>query len=71
VAPTFDDVMNLIFTQTGQIIQASEFHVTLFSQAGDYYYYAFCIENRKRLTERENIPQPISNADLITVRRAN
>jgi len=57
---TFDDVMELIFTQTGQIIPASEFHVTLYSEAGDYYFYAFCVENRERLEERENIPQPLN-----------
>ena len=57
---TFDDVMELIFAQTGQIIPASEFHVTLYSEAGDYYYYAFCVENRDRLEERENIPQPLN-----------
>jgi signal transduction histidine kinase len=55
---TFDDVMELIFAQTGQIIPASEFHITLYSRAGDYYYYAFCVENRERLEERENIPLP-------------
>jgi signal transduction histidine kinase len=57
---TFDDVMELIFAQTGQIIPASEFHVTLYNQAGDYYYYAFCVENRERLEGRENIPQPLN-----------
>jgi len=56
---TFDDVMELIFAQTGQIIPASEFHVTLYSKAGDYYYYAFCVENRERLEERENNPLPV------------
>jgi len=57
---TFDDVMELIFAQTGQIIPASEFHITLYSKAGDYYYYAFCVENRERLEERENIPLPVT-----------
>jgi signal transduction histidine kinase len=57
---TFDDVMELIFAQTGQIIPASEFHVTLYSRAGDYHYYAFCVENRERLEGRENIPQPLN-----------
>lgn len=57
---TFDDVMELIFAQTGQIISASEFHITLYSRAGDYYYYAFCVENGERLSERETIPQPLS-----------
>jgi len=57
---TFDDVMELIFAQTGQIIPASEFHVTLYSKAGDYYYYAFCVEDRERLEERETIPLPVN-----------
>ena len=55
---TFDDVMELIFAQTGQIIPASEFRVTLYSKNGDYYYYAFCVENRERLQEQEDIPLP-------------
>lgn len=55
---TFDDVMELIFAQTGLIIPATEFHITLYSKAGDYYYYAFCVENRERLKERETIPLP-------------
>ena len=57
---TFDDVMELIFAQTGQIIPASEFHVTLYSKAGDYYYYAFCVENRERLEGKENTPLPLN-----------
>jgi len=55
---TFDDVMELIFTQTGQIIPATEFHVTLLNKTGEYFYYAFCVENHERLQERENIPLP-------------
>ena len=55
---TFDDVMELIFAQTGQIIPASEFHITLYNKAGDYFYYAFCVDNKERLEERENIPLP-------------
>lgn len=55
---TFDDVMELIYAQTGQIIPSSEFHVTLYREAGDYFYYAFCVENRDRLIDRENTPLP-------------
>ena len=58
ITPTFDDVMELIFAQTGQIIPTSEFQVTLYSKPGDYYYFAFCVENLERLKERENIPLP-------------
>ncbi len=55
---TFDDIMELIFAQTGQIIPATDFHVTLLNKAGDYFYYAFCVENHDRLPERENVPLP-------------
>jgi len=58
VTLTFNDVMELISTQTGQIIPATEFHVMLYSQDGDYYYYAFCIEDHERLEEKENVPLP-------------
>jgi len=58
ITPTFNDVMELIFTQTGQIMPASEFHITLYNEAGDYHFYAFCVENYDRLEERETIPLP-------------
>lgn len=56
---TFDDVMELIFAQTGQIIPATEFHVTLLHKDGGYFYYAFCVEDHERLEERENVPLPV------------
>jgi signal transduction histidine kinase/putative methionine-R-sulfoxide reductase with GAF domain len=56
---TFDDVMELIFAQTGQIIPATDFHVTLLNRDGGYFYYAFCVESHERLEERENIPLPV------------
>ena len=55
---TFDDVMELIFAQTGQIIPASEFQITLYSKDGDYYFYAFSVENRERLKHHEASPLP-------------
>jgi signal transduction histidine kinase len=58
VTLTFNDVMELISAQTGQIIPATEFHVMLYSKDGDYYYYAFCVENHERLEEKENVPLP-------------
>ncbi|GAB4417130.1 MAG: hypothetical protein Kow002_03400 [Anaerolineales bacterium] len=60
VTLTFDDVMELIFAQTSQIIPATEFHVTLYSEDGDYYYYAFCVEDHERLNEKENVPLPLN-----------
>ncbi len=58
VTLSFDDVLELIYAQTAQIIPASHLHVSLYSQLGDYYYYAFCVEDGDRLRERENVPFP-------------
>jgi len=58
VTLSFDDVLELIYAQTAQIIPASHLHVSLYNRAGDYYYYAFCVEDSDRLRERENVPFP-------------
>ena len=63
VTPTFDDVLELIYAQTAQIIPSSHFHITLYNEASDYYYYGFCVENNERIHERENLPFS-SNTDL-------
>lgn len=56
VTPTFDDVLELIYAQTAQIIPTSHFHITLYREDSDYYYYGFCLENNERIDERENLP---------------
>ncbi len=56
VTLTFDDVLELIYAQTAQIIPTSHFHITLYNEASDYYYYGFCVENGERIPERENLP---------------
>jgi signal transduction histidine kinase len=53
---TFDDVLELIYAQTAQIVPLSDFHITLYSREGDYYYLAFALENNERLGARENSP---------------
>ncbi|RLD06815.1 MAG: hypothetical protein DRI32_01985 [Chloroflexi bacterium] len=55
---SFNDVLELIFAQTTQIIPATDFHITLHNPTGDYFYFAFCIENKQRLEEKENLPLP-------------
>lgn len=55
---SFNDVLELIYAQTIQIIPATDFHITLNNPTGDYFYYAFCIEDQQRLTEKENHPIP-------------
>jgi signal transduction histidine kinase len=56
VTLTFDDVLELIYAQTAQIIPTSHFHITLYNKDSDYYYHAFCLENNERIHERENQP---------------
>jgi len=63
VTLTFDDVLELIYAQTAQTIPTSHFHITLYNEASDYYYYGFCVENSERIPERENLPFS-ANTDL-------
>jgi signal transduction histidine kinase/signal transduction protein with GAF and PtsI domain len=57
---SLNDVLELIFAQTTQIIPATDFHITLHNPTGDYFYHAFCIENHQRLEEKENLPLPFN-----------
>lgn len=56
VTLTYDDVLELIYAQTAQIIPTSHFHITLYNKDSDYYYYGFCVENNERIPDRENLP---------------
>lgn len=58
VTVTFDDVLELIYAQTSQIIPNSHFHITLHNLDSDYFFYAFCLENGERIQGRENLPFP-------------
>lgn len=60
VTISFDDILELINTQTFQIIPATDFHITLYNRTAGYFYYAFCLENNDRLVNQENIPLPPS-----------
>lgn len=56
VTLTLDDVLELIYAQTAQIIPTSHFHITLYDKISNYFYYAFCLENNERIIDRENQP---------------
>ncbi|MDD2921904.1 MAG: GAF domain-containing protein, partial [Anaerolineales bacterium] len=56
VTLTFDDVLELVYAQTAQIIPTSHFHITLYDEVSDYYYYGFCVENGERISDREKLP---------------
>ena len=60
VTLTFDDVLELIFTQASQIIPASLFHITLYNKAANYFYYGFRVDDYERISSRENQPLPAS-----------
>jgi len=58
VTLTFDDVLELIFAQTTQIIPSSYFHITLYNKAANYFYYGFRVDDKERLASLENQPLP-------------
>jgi signal transduction histidine kinase len=60
VTLTFDDILELIFAQTSQIIPSSLFHITLYNKPANYFYYAFRVDDNERITSRENQPLPPS-----------
>jgi len=53
---TFDDVLELIFAQTTQIIPSTYFHITLYSKAANYFYYGFRVDDNERIESLENQP---------------
>ncbi len=63
VTVAFDDILELIYAQTGQVLPVNDFHLTLYNKESDYYYFAFCLEKDDRLTYRENLPL-YPNTDL-------
>ena len=63
VTVAFDDILELIYAQTGQVLPVNDFHLTLYNKESDYFYFAFCLEKDDRLTYRENLPL-YPNTDL-------
>ncbi len=53
---SFDDILELIYAQTAQIIPGADFHLTLYNRTGQHFYYAFCLEDDERLRDKENAP---------------
>lgn len=66
----FDDLLELVYAQTAQIVQLSHFHITLFNQAQNTRYLALAVENGERLRSRENRPlAPTMDLTLDIIRR--
>jgi signal transduction histidine kinase len=69
----FDDILELIYAQTSQIMPGTDFHLTLYGKTGLYFYHAFCLENDERIQSKENRPLPAKTTleqEVITTRRA-
>ncbi len=58
VTLAFDDVLELIFAQTSQIIPSSFFHITLYNKAANYFYFGFRVDENERMSPLENRPLP-------------
>lgn len=54
----FDDVLELIFAQTSQIIPSTYFHISLYNKDANYFYYGFRVDDNERMLSLENQPLP-------------
>jgi signal transduction histidine kinase/uncharacterized protein YigA (DUF484 family) len=52
---TFDDILELIFAQTSQIIPCRDFRITLFDEKSKSLQHAFFLQDDERLAEKENV----------------
>jgi len=52
----FDDILELIYAQANRIIPVKDFWILLYDQINNFHYYAFYLENDRRLLEYENQP---------------
>jgi len=69
VTLNFDDILELIYTQTNFIIPTQDFKIALVNPANQTCYFAFYLEKDERLRERENIPiAPDQTLEEIVIR---
>ncbi|MFN8379992.1 MAG: GAF domain-containing protein [Anaerolineae bacterium] len=61
----FDDLLELISTQTQKLIEATHFYIVMLDPASRELYYAFFLENDERYPDRENQRWVIGN-DLLS-----
>jgi signal transduction histidine kinase len=57
-----DDILELIYAQTTQIIHADEFHIMLYDAPQDTFQYVFYLEEDERFPELENKPVPAGDS---------
>jgi signal transduction histidine kinase/putative methionine-R-sulfoxide reductase with GAF domain len=56
ITPVLDDILELIYAQTAQIIPSDDFHILLQDQATGELEEIFYVENNERYTKNENQP---------------
>jgi signal transduction histidine kinase len=73
ITVVFDDILELVYAQTGQVMPVDNFHITLYNKESNYYFFAFCLEGNDRLTAKENHPLPPNiglSPEVIRTRRS-
>lgn len=73
VTLAFDDILELLYAQTFQVIPTLDFRITLHDQYSDYLFHVFYLENDERLNDKENLPLPLGQGlerEVIRSRRA-
>jgi len=69
---TFDDILELIYAQASQVVQGSDFRLTLYNRTGQYFYHGFYLENDERIGRMENQPLPLKSTleqEVVNLRR--
>ena len=69
----FDDILELIYAQTTQIVPGADLHLTLYNKTAQNFYYAFYLEDDERVPQRENVPlapKTTLDQEVILTRRA-
>ncbi len=56
VTINFDDILELVYAQTIQVLNAQQFRITLFNNVTQTFYHVFYLDNDERLDEYENRP---------------
>lgn len=72
VTLNFDDILELLFAQTSQVIPAEDFNITLYNSATKILRHAFLLENDERLSEQESASIPLGHGlerEVLDIRR--
>lgn len=62
ITRSLDDILELVYAQTTQILPANYFHIMLYNRELDFYHYAFYLEDDDRRPEQEGKPIPAGHA---------